>query len=121
MAAEWSALVNSDFYGADSGYKDNTEEVEFKSGRSIAYLKNSVPKKTHAVSLKCNDTGTQRVDGKTEFEHFLDWFENTVKSGAVPFYLADIVTHSGRRLYRIKVTGWTGQRSKEVDIELEEV
>ena len=120
MAAEWSEHVNADFYGADNGYNENTEEVEFKSGRKIKYLKNSVPKKTHALNLNCKDKGTPKTDGKTEFEWFLYWYENTVKSGTVPFYLTDLVTGIGRKLYKIKVKSWTGQRNKEISLELEE-
>ncbi len=35
MAQNWSTHVNTDFYGQDGGYKDNTEKGEFKSGRTI--------------------------------------------------------------------------------------
>lgn len=122
MAEQWSAHVNTRFYGQDGGYSENTEKVEFKSGRTINYLKNSVPKKTHSLNLTVQDKGTPKIDGKTEFEHFLDWYENTIKSGTIPFYLTDIITGSGEKLYRIKeAPNWTGQKYKEVSIELEEV
>lgn len=119
--AEWSEYVNADLYGQDGSYNDNTEEVEFKSGRKIEYLRNSVPKKTHALNLSCKDKGTPKINGKTEFEHFLYWYENTVKSGTIPFYLTDVITGSGRKLYTIKVDGWTGQKNKEISLTLEEV
>lgn len=121
MAVNWSAYVNADFYGQDGSYKENTEKVEFKSGRTIEYLKNSAAKKTHALNLTLKDKGTPKIAGKTEFEHFLYWFENTVKSGTIPFYLTDIITGSGTKLYKIEVDGWTGQRNKEVSVTLEEV
>lgn len=121
MAANWSAYVNADFYGQDGNYKDNVEKVEFKSGREIEYLKNSRPKKTHALMLKCKDKGTAKIDGKTEFEWFLDWFENTAKSGTVPFYMTDIITGSGKKLYKIALGGWNGQRNKEISLTLTEV
>lgn len=120
MAENWSKYVNARFYGQDGGYEENTEKLEFKGGRTVEYLKNSAPKKTHAVNLCLADKGTARTDGRTEFEHFLDWYENDVKSGTVPFYLTDIITGSGERLYRVKVDGWTGQRYKEVSLTLEE-
>lgn len=120
MAQNWSTYVNTNFYGQDGGYKDNTEKVEFKSGREILYLKNSVPKKEHSLNLRCGDTGTAKTEGKTEFEHFLYWFENTVKSGTVPFYLTDVITGSGMKLYKIEVDGWTGQKYKEISIKLKE-
>lgn len=121
MAEQWSEHVNTKFYGQDGGYKENTEKVEFKSGRTVEYLKNSVPKKTHALNLSVKDKGTKKTDGKTEFEYFLEWYENTVKSGTVPFYLPDVITGSNTKLYKIKVDGWTGQRNKEISITLEEV
>ena len=83
-------------------------------------LRNSVPKKTHSLNLRCKDKGTPKIEGKTEFEHFLYWFENTVKSGTIPFYLTDIVTGSGTKLYIIEVDGWTGQKYKEISIKLKE-
>lgn len=116
----WSEYVNSDFYGQDGGYQDNVEEVKFKGGRKIGYLRNSTPRKSHELNLRLADKGTERRDGKTEFEHFIDWFENTVKSGTVPFLLDDIITGNGKKAYRIKVGGWTGQRYKEVSVTLEE-
>ncbi len=121
MAQYWDSHVNTKFYGQDGGYKDNTEKVEFKSGREISYLKNSTPKKTHAVKLKCKDKGTPKIDGKTEFEWFLYWWENTARSGTVPIYLSDIVTGLGYKQYNVQVDGWTGQKTKEISLKLEEV
>ena len=120
MAIEWSTHVNTDFYGQDGDYKNNTEKVEFKSGREIEYLKNSLPKKKHTVNLWLKDTGTAKVDGKTEFQHFLYWYETTAKSGTVPCNLTDIITGGGTKQYKVKVTGWTGLRHKEVSLELTE-
>lgn len=120
MAINWSTYVNTDFYGADSSYKDNTEKVEFKSGREIEYLKNSIPKKKHSVNLWLKDTGTKKIDGKTEFQHFLTWYEKEAKSGTVACSLTDIITGNGTKQYRVKVTGWQGLRHKEVSLELTE-
>ena len=121
MAQNWSKFVNKNFYGQDGSYKDNTETVEFKSGRTIRYLKNSVPKKTHAVNLRCKDKGTLKIDGKTEFEWFLNWYESTARSGAEPIYLTDITSGTGVKQYLIKVSGWKGQKYKEISLQLEEV
>lgn len=121
MTEQWSKYVNKNFYGQDGSYNENTEKIEFKSGRTIEYLKNSTPKKNHSLNLTVKDKGTKKTDGKTEFEHFLDWFENTVKSGTVPFYLTDIITGNGEKLYKIKVDGWSGQSRKEINLTLEEV
>lgn len=122
MAKAWDSHVNTDFYGQDGSYNDNTEEVEFKSGRKVKYLKNSLPRKTHALNLRCADKGTPKLSGRTEFEWFLFWYENTVKSGTESFYLTDIVTGTGTKEYRLAETpSWNGQRYKEVSIKLEEV
>ena len=118
----WNAHVNTKFYGQDGSYNDNTEKVEFKSGRTIRYLRNSVPKKTHALQLRVKDTGFPKVDGKTEFGWFLYWYEVTIKSGTLPFYLTDIVTGSGTKEYKLTDTpSWRGQRYKEISINIEEV
>lgn len=121
MAVNWSSNVNIKFYGQDGKYKDNTEKVEFKSGRTIEYLKNSIPKKTHALNLSLKDKGTPKTGGKTEFEWFLYWYENIAKSGTIPCNLTDIITGSGTKQYLITVDGWKGQRNKEVSLTLEEV
>ena len=121
MAINWSAYCNTDFYGQDGGFVENTEKVEFKSGRTIEYLKNSRLKKNHSLNLALKDKGTPKINGKTEFEHFLEWYENTALSGTVPCNLTDIITGSGTKQYLIKVDGWTGQRTKEISLTLEEV
>lgn len=72
MAINWSEYCNTDFYGQDGGFVENTEKVEFKSGRTIEYLKNSRLKKAHALNLALKDKGTPKINGKTEFEHFLN-------------------------------------------------
>ena len=121
MAIDWSVHVNTNFYGQDGSYKDNTEKVEFKSGREIEYLKNSVPRKTHTVNLRLKDTGTTKIDGKTEFQHFLSWYENKAKSGTVPCNLKDIITGDRTKQYKVKVTGWNGLKHKEVSLKLTEI
>lgn len=122
MAENWDSHVNTKFYGQDGGYNDNTETVEFKSGRTIKYLKNTLPKKTHAVNLRCRDKGTAKTDGRTEFEWFLYWYEYTIKSGTIPFYLTDIITGNGTKQYMLKETpSWNGQKYKEISLTLEEV
>ena len=121
MAVNWSTYVNTDFYGQDGSYKENTEKVEFKSGREIEYLKNSLPRKTHSVNIWLKDTGTTKIDRKTEFQHFLYWYENVAKSGTVPCNLKDIITRDGIKQYKVKVTGWSGQKHKEVSLELTEI
>ena len=121
MATHWNTHVNTKFYGQDGSYNDNTEKVEFKSGRTIRYLRNSVPKKTHALQLRVKDKGFPKVGGKTEFEWFLYWYENTAKSGTVPIYLTDIITGTGTKQYLVHVEGWSGQRFKEINLQLEEV
>lgn len=121
MAVNWDEHVNTRFYGEDGAYIENHEEVEFKSGRRIYYLKNSIPSKSFAVNLSLNDMKGERLDGKTEFEWFLYWYEYVAKSGTETFYLADLVTKAGTREYRLTdVPTWSGQAFKEVALTLEE-
>lgn len=120
MAKEWSKYVNQKFYGADGGFLDNTEQIEFKSGRIVKYLKNSRAQKTIAVNLYLDDI--KDVDGKTEFLHFLDWYENEIKCGTERFSLPDVVNKSGeRKEYMLKeAPTWNGQGKKEVSLNLVE-
>ncbi len=121
MNAQWNKYVNHNFYGQDGNYKDNRKKVEFQSGRTIYYQNNSVSKKSHSVNLQLADTGTEKKNGKTEFEHFLDWYENTIKNGTIPFYLPDIITGKEQKLYQFKnPPSWKGQQYKEITLTLEE-
>ena len=79
-----------------------------------------MPKKTYTVNLSLKDTGTTKINGKTEFQHFLYWYENIAKSGTVPCNLKDIITKSDTKQYKVKVKGWNGQRHKEISLELTE-
>lgn len=114
------------FYGLDGSYTENTEEVSFKSGRTIQYLKNSTPKKQYSLNLWLNDTkaitDSTLGQSRTEFGWFLYWYENTVKSGTETFYLENIVTRDDTfNEYRlIDIPSWNGQANKEVTITIEE-
>lgn len=126
MAQSWNLHVNMNFYGLDGSYTENTEEVSFKSGRTIQYLKNSTPKKQYSLNLWLNDTkaitDSTLGQSKTEFGWFLYWYENTVKSGTETFYLENIVTRDDTfNEYRlIDIPSWNGQANKEVTITIEE-
>ena len=122
MAIEWSENVNTRFYGQDGTYVENWEEVEYKSGRRVYYLKNTLPAKSIAVNLMLNDRKAERVDGKTEFEWFLYWYEYVCKSGTETFYLTDLISGNSTREYRLtEVPTWEGQAFKEVTLTIEEV
>lgn len=121
MAVEWDSHVNTRFFGEDGAYIENTEEVEFKSGRRIYYLKNTLPAKSFACSLLLKDKKGERVDGRTEFEWFLYWYEYVCKSGSETFYLPDLVARQSSREYRLTdVPTWEGQAYKEVSLTIEE-
>ena len=120
MAQNWSGKVNTRFYGQDGGYAENTEEITYKSGRRISYLKNSRPRKTHALKIAVDDT--KKTGGMTEFEYFLSWYENEILSGTLSFYLPDVITGLGEKEDRMtEPPSWTGQAIKEISIQLEEV
>ena len=121
MAVNWCSYVNTKFYGQDGTYIENTEEVEYKSGRRIYHLKNSLPAKSIAVNIMLNDKRDEREDGRTEFEWFLYWYEYVCKSGTESFYLTDLISQQGTREYRLtEVPSWEGQAYKEVALTLEE-
>lgn len=119
---QWDSHVNTGFYGQDGGFLENKETIEFKSGRKIDYLKNSLPVKTHTLLLTVKDKGTPLIEDKTEFEWFLYWYEHTIKSGTLPFYLTDIISGKGQKVYKLASTpSWdAGQMYKELSITLEE-
>ena len=75
----------------------------------------------HTVKLRLKDTGTAKINGKTEFQHFLSWYENTAKTGTIPCILQDIITGNGTKQYKIKVTDRAGQKYKEISLELTEI
>jgi hypothetical protein len=119
MAVSWDSHVNTDVYGQDGGYNDNRETVAYKSGRKVYYRKNTRDTKTHALNLSVNDS--TKVDGKTEFQWFLYWYENTIKSGTVPFSFTDVITHTGTTVYYLSDTPtWKGQKTKEISMKFEE-
>ncbi len=120
MAVSWNSNVNTKFYGMDGNYKENRDEVEFKSGRKVYYLRNSLPKKAVALMLALDDK--KLVNSKTEFKWFLYWFENTCKSGTVPFTLSDVMGSGQNKTYQfLDLPTWTGQKTKEITLTLEEV
>lgn len=118
MAETWNINVNTKFYGLDGGYKENTENVEFKSGRTITYLKNSKAFKTYGLTLWVDDT--KEINGKTEFEWFLYWFENTIVQGTKSFTVTDNKVLQNSVLRFTEVPTWSGQAHKEISIALEE-
>lgn len=120
MAQLWDSHVNSKFYGQDGSFEDNREKITYKSGRTIYHLKNSTPKKTHAVNIRVQDY--TRVNGKTEFEWFLYWYEETIKSGTLFFYLTDFETQTETKQYCLAAEPkWTGQKYKEISLQINEV
>ena len=117
MAIQWPNGVNTRAYGMTTGYAENTETVEMKSGRRVVYLKNSSPRKAFSFRLRMIDNGPG-----SEYRTFLSWFENTAKSGAENFTFPNLVTHSGNQEYQFtEPPQATGQRIKEVTISVMEI
>lgn len=117
--AQWPENVNNRFYGMTGSAEDNRVEVKFKSGRAVYHKLNTINKKGHAVKLRLNDA--DKTDGKTEFERFLNWYESENGSGTVPVELTDIESKSGTKEYYIYMTTWSGQKYKEVNLNINEV
>lgn len=117
MAVSWPSGVNQDVYGMDIGGGDNVAKIEFESGKSRTYLKNSAPKKVFAFVIDMEDIGAS-----SEYKLFTSWWENTLLSGALSFYFPDLITHSGLKEYRTTDTySAVGQKHKEVKLSVEEM
>jgi len=117
MSVQWPAGVNTKAFGMTTGYVENTETVEMKSGRRVVYLKNSSPRKSFSFRLRMTDDGSG-----SEYRTFLSWFENTAKSGAENITFPDLVSHSGTKEYQFtEPPQATGQLYKEVTISVMEI
>ncbi len=117
MAVSWPAGVNTKAYGMDTGFEENTEVIEMKSGRRVAYLRNSSPRRTFTFSIRMNDVGAG-----SEYKTFLSWYANTAMSGAVTFLFPNLITHTGNGEYMFNGTpSARGQRYKEVTISCIEI
>lgn len=118
----WPGSLNTKVYGMESGWVDNREKLEYKSGRSVYYLKNSTPRKRHPIMMKFDDSKPLPGSSLTEWKYFQNWFENTIKSGALPFLFPDLSNKgTGTRLYYMDEIGdGKGQREKKISFTLEE-
>ncbi len=120
MAQNWDGHCNQRAYGQDGNFIENREKIEFKGGREIFYLKYSKPKKSHALNFTFDDKA--KIDGKTEFEWFLHWYDVTLRGGTEAFYFPDIITHRGENTYKLEEPPkWNGQKNKEVSLTFIEV
>jgi len=92
MIASWNNLVNKRMslegeFGNDEGY---FETLTFESGNERTYLKNSyVPKVYPSMGIVLNDTVLKK-NGKTEFEEFESWYNETLRYGTISFYFPRI-------------------------------
>lgn len=121
MVVSWPARVNKNVYGAEHGWTENREEIQFKSGRRVYWLKNSEARKTFTVKMKFDDSAIVS-GGKTEWELFCEWWETTLACGANAFEFVDIAKKgTGVKNYYItsKPEG-TGLKTKEASFTLEE-
>ena len=113
----WPATVNTDAYGMESTPIENVERIEFESGKSRTYLKNSAQKKQFSFLLTMKDVGAS-----SEYKDFVEWWDNTLLSGSLSFGFPDLITHTGTTEYRpIAVYSATGQKRKEVTLTVEEM
>ena len=117
MAVTWPSQVNTAAYGMDTGYEDNTEVIQMKSGRRVVYLKNSTPRRVFTFSLRMHDVGAS-----SEYKTFLSWYNNTARSGSETFTFPNLITHTGLGEYMFNGTPTArGQRYKEVTISCIEI
>ena len=121
MVASWPSHVNKNVYNVDHGWTENREEIQFKSGRRVFWLKNSSVKKTFSVKMKFDDSVIVS-GGKTEWGLFCDWWETTLACGTVAFEFVNVANRgTGTKNYFIteKPSGG-GLKTKEVSFTLEE-
>lgn len=116
--AAWPENVNNKFYGLDGTPDDNRVQVKFKSGRTIYHKRNTIVKKLYSVKLRLDDK--IKTNGKTEYERFLDWYENENGSGTAPVELTDLTAKTGIKTYFVVLENMNGQRYKELTLNLEE-
>jgi hypothetical protein len=117
MAVSWPAGVNTDAYGMESTPIENVERVQFESGKARTYLKNSAQKLAFSFLVSMDDVGPS-----SEYKQFVEWWDTTLKSGALSFGFPDLITHTGTTEYRpIAVYSATGQKRKEVTLTVEEM
>jgi uncharacterized protein Veg len=92
MIADWNMLVNKRLslegeFGNDEGY---FETLTFESGNERTFVKNSyVPKVYPAMGIILNDT-IIKESGKTEYQEFESWYNETLRYGIISFYFPRI-------------------------------
>jgi hypothetical protein len=115
MAVAWPATVNTDAYGLETTPIENVERILFESGKERTYLKNSSGRKRHAFMLSMEDVGDD-----SEYKTFLDWYNDTLLSGSLTFNFPNLITHTGTKEYKLLNYTASGQKRKEVTLEVEE-
>ena len=108
---DWSANVNSKFFGFNDKPKENTKKTEYVSGRVTAYNVNTRSVMTFTCSLQLN---------KTELEAFWNWFNDDLGGQAGVFRCEGL----GNRLYRfsdIPTPQDTNQLFRVLSMNIEEV
>ena len=126
MAQNWPVYCNQKAYGLNTSGVPNKEKVKFKSGRVVEHLRNSANKKEFAVKFKFDDSQsdpTKIIDGFTEYQHFINWLDNTLRGCTLSFYFPDILMRNGVKEYKIKEypQNITGQKWKYVSLVFVEV
>jgi uncharacterized protein Veg len=92
MIADWNRLVNKrlSLEGECGNDEGSFETLTFESGNERTYIKNSyVPKVYPAMGIILNDTVIKKC-GKTEYEEFEIWYNETLRYGTVSFYFPRI-------------------------------
>ncbi|MCR5723462.1 MAG: hypothetical protein K6G80_00070 [Treponema sp.] len=117
-AVSWPYGVNMKAYNATDGAVENTIELEFESGKTRTYNKNTRSRRAFSFNICCLNNNT----ASCEYVRFWTWWCDVLKGGANTFYFTDLLTKTGLTEYRMTSTpSATGQRYKEITIEVEEV
>ncbi|WP_147612331.1 hypothetical protein [Treponema pectinovorum] len=114
----WAKGVNKKVYGLNITQSNNFTEVTFESGLKRRYLNDFRAYKQYSFKITLNDSPN---DSQSEYKKFLNWYENTLMSGALSFSFIDFDDIKKTKEYFFaQAPTVQGQALKEVSISLQE-
>lgn len=114
----WPTNVNKKAYGLEVNTNSNYTEVSFESGQKRRFLNDTRAHKKYSFKLAMDDSPT---DANSEYKQFLDWYENTLFSGALTFEFIDFDNVKNTKEYFFAdAPSVSGQKIKEVSLSVEE-
>lgn len=112
IVVNWPSNVNTRFFSYSEKPKNNTEIIEFSSGRVVAYEKNT--KALKQVSCKL------MLDVKSELPTFWAWF-NDVLGQSANVFSCEALGESYYRFISVPEPDDTDTVTRTLNLELEEI